>query len=117
MLAQVRERGIGPTNYLRVSKPNAPIDGQYALDLSMPPLLQSAYDGVLISKHNHNLLLESSKGSITAEVWIIPDPSGKSNRASMTFLSQTGSVKAKLVRLNFPLPFVKMRKITQNKNE
>jgi len=62
----------------------------------MPPLLQSAYDGVLISKHNHNLLLESSKGSITAEVWIIPDPSGKSNRASMTFLSQSDFVKAKL---------------------
>jgi hypothetical protein len=99
LLAQVRERGIGPTNYLRVFKPNAAIEGQYALDLSMPPLLQSAYDGLLISKQNHNLLLESSKGSITAEIWIIPDPNDKSKPAFMTFLTQSGSVKAKLVRL------------------
>ena len=80
-------------------RPNADIEGQYALDLSMPPLLQSAYDGVLLSKQNHNLLLESSKGSISTEIWVIPDASGKSKRASMTFLSQSGSVKAKVVRL------------------
>lgn len=98
LLAEVRKRGIGPTNYLRVCKPNADIDGQYALDLAMPPLLQSAYDGVLISKQNRNLLLESSKGSVAAEIWVVPDPSGKSNRASMALLSQTGPVKAKVVR-------------------
>jgi len=96
LLSQIRERGVGPTNYLRVFKPDTAIEGHYAIDLSMPPLLQSAYDGLLISKQNHNLLLESSKGSITAEIWIVPDPSGKSKRASMTLLSQSGSVKAKL---------------------
>ena len=111
LLAEVRKRGIGPTNYLRVCKPHADIDGQYALDLAMPPLLQSAYDGVLISKQNRNLLLESSKGSISAEIWVIPDPSGNSKRASMTLLSQTGPVKAKVVRLSgvqfyFPPPSV-----------
>jgi len=79
-----------------VSKTDASIEGQYALDLSMPPLLRSAVDGVLISDHEHNLLFQTLKGHINAEVWIIHDESGRSKRASLTFLNQSGSVRAKV---------------------
>jgi hypothetical protein len=81
-----------------VSKSDASIEGQYALDLSMPPLLRSAVDGVLLSDHDHNLLLQTSKGHINAEIWIIHDERGRSKRASLTFLNQSGSVRAKVVR-------------------
>jgi len=95
-LTEIKERGIGPTNYLHVYKPDAAIEGKYALDLSMAPILQHSLDGVLISKQNLNLVLETLKGHIHADVWVIPDASGKSKRASMTLLSHCGSIRTKV---------------------
>jgi hypothetical protein len=68
----------------------------------MPPLLRSAVDGVLISEHDHNLVFQTLKGDINAEVWIIHDESGRSKRASLTFLNQSGSVRTKVVRFTSP---------------
>lgn len=85
-------------------KPDAAIEGKYALDLSMAPLLQYSPDGVLISEQNLNLVLETLKGHIHADIWVVPDASGKSKRASMTLLSYCGSVRTKVVRLSAAPP-------------
>ena len=104
-LAQINERGISPTNHLRVSKSNAPIQGQYALDLCLPLWLESAFKGIPIKNGQPpNLYLETSGGPITAEVWIIPDVKGKSRQAVLDFTNRSGSVQVEVVRLtqNYP---------------
>jgi hypothetical protein len=106
-LIQIKERSIGPTNYLVVSKPNAAIQGEYAIDLSMPQLLETAtaFHGVPMKNgRKPNLYLETSRGPIVAEVWIIPDVRGKSTQAVLNFTNRSGSIQAKVVRLTFQTP-------------
>lgn len=105
-LAQIKERNIAPTNYLHVSKSNTPIQGQYALDLSLPELIETALHVFPVKGDQEpNLYLKTSKGPITAEVWIIPDMGGKSREAVLNFTTQSGSIQAKVVRLTQILSF------------
>ncbi|KAH9981978.1 hypothetical protein BJV74DRAFT_797690 [Russula compacta] len=65
-------RNIPPKNYDRVSKRSIPLEGQYLLDLSLPPPPPSLF-GIVSDADHKNPLLYSTSGSITAEVWIIHD--------------------------------------------
>lgn len=98
MLAEIKSLGIAPTNYLRIDKENITISGQYALDLSFPPLLQSASGPT--SEQEPNLSLNTTDGPIIAEIWIIQDESGDSKRASLELSTINGSIHTKLVRLS-----------------
>lgn len=107
-LAQIKEHNVGATNYLVVSKPHAAIQGQYALDLSLPQMLETAtafHDVPMKNGQKPNLYLETSRGPIAAEVWIIPDPRGKSKQAALNLINRSGSIHAKVVRLTPKKPY------------
>ena len=72
------------------------MEGQYVLNLSLPPPPQSA-PGIVSEQDRKNLSLFTTSGSIDAEVWIIHDGSGKSKRVSMELCTNNGFVYAKVV--------------------
>jgi hypothetical protein len=82
------------TNYLRVSKKGVAIEGQYFIDLSIPPAPQSVSDVVSGAK---NLSLYTTSGAVTADVWVTGNNSLK--RVSVILCSDNGRVYAKIVCL------------------
>jgi len=79
-----------PTNFLHVSKKGVAIQGQYFIDLSIPPAPQFISDAV---PGTENLSLYTTSGAVTADVWVTGK---KSQRVSMTFRSENGHVHAKV---------------------
>jgi len=87
-------RTVGPdipaTNYVRVSRNNNEISGQYLLDLTLarPPPAED--------EHTKNLSLYTTSGAVTTEIWITHDGSDRSRRASLELQSDNGSIFAKV---------------------
>ncbi|KAI9440693.1 hypothetical protein H4582DRAFT_1488374 [Lactarius indigo] len=80
-----------PTNYLFVSKKGVAIEGQYFLDLSIPPPPPSV-SGVAAGAKN--LSLYTTKGGITADIWVTGN--NKMKQVSMKLCSDSGHVRAKI---------------------
>ncbi|KAF8273112.1 hypothetical protein EI94DRAFT_1716701 [Lactarius quietus] len=80
-----------PTNFLLVSKNGVAIQGQYFLDLSIPPAPQFVSDAV---SGTENLSLYTTNGAITADVWATGN--NKSKRVSMKLCSDNGNIRAKV---------------------
>jgi len=95
-----------PTNYLCVSKKDVTIEGQYFIDLSLPPAPQIVSDAESGGK---NISLYTTSGAVIADVWVTGN--NKLKRVSMKLCSDNGHVCAKIVRLN-PRPSVVQSKIT-----
>ncbi|KAN0134717.1 hypothetical protein V8E53_007502 [Lactarius tabidus] len=79
-----------PTNHLRVQKPGTSIDGQYFIDLSIPPVPQAVPHVVAVSEN----LLFNVTGTITANVWVTGN--NKLRQVSMKLVSDTGCINAKV---------------------
>jgi len=81
---------LAASNYVRVSRENNEIRGQYLLDLALvrPPLAENEY--------TENLALHTKSGAVTADIWITHDGSDRSRRASLVLRSDNGSVFAKV---------------------
>jgi len=72
----------------------------------MPLLLETAFNGVTTKDgQKPNIFLETSRGPITAEVWIIPDVKGKSRQAVLNFTNRSGPIQVEVVRLTQYHPF------------
>jgi hypothetical protein len=78
-----------PTNYLRVFKDGGGIEGQYFVDVSIPPAPEVAVSGAA-----ENLSLHAKNGTVTADVWVTGNNALK--RVSMKLRSDNGHVYAKL---------------------
>jgi hypothetical protein len=74
-----------------VSKNDGGIEGQYFIDVSIPPAPQPAVSGA------ENVSLYAKNGIVTADVWVTGNNALK--RVSMKLRSDNGHVYAKLVRL------------------
>ncbi|KAF8475272.1 hypothetical protein DFH94DRAFT_760339 [Russula ochroleuca] len=99
---------IPPTNYLHISRDegmrDAPVNGQYILDLSLaPPPLPP---GIAPDAVRKNLTLHTTNGHVTAEIWIKHDRSTKSKRVSLDMYSRNGAVRAIVVRHTLNSSFV-----------
>jgi hypothetical protein len=77
-----------PTNYLHVSRNNGGIEGQYFIDVSIPPAPRPAVSGA------ENVSLHTKNGTVTADVWVTGNNALK--RVSMKLRSDNGHVYAKL---------------------
>jgi len=80
-----------PTNYLHVFKKGVAIQGQYFIDLSIPPAPQSVSDAVAGTE---NISLRTTSGAITTDVWVTGN--NKLKRISMKLCSDNGHVRAKV---------------------
>ncbi|KAI9440694.1 hypothetical protein H4582DRAFT_1488557 [Lactarius indigo] len=80
-----------PTNYLLVSKKGVAIEGQYFIDLSIPPPPKSVSDSASWAK---NLSLYTTSGAVTANAWVTGN--NKFKRASIKLSSDNGPVCAKI---------------------
>ncbi|KAH9027190.1 hypothetical protein EDB84DRAFT_1439917 [Lactarius hengduanensis] len=76
------------TNYLCVSKKDVAIEGQYFIDLSIPPPALHIVSGA------KNLSLYTTSGAVTADVWVTGN--NKLKRASIKLCSDNGRVCAKI---------------------
>jgi len=76
---------------LRVSKKGVAIQGQYFLDLSIPPAPQFVSDAV---SGIENLSLHTTSGAVNADVWVTGN--NRSNRVSLKLCSDNGHVHAKV---------------------
>ncbi|KAI9440692.1 hypothetical protein H4582DRAFT_1812036, partial [Lactarius indigo] len=76
------------TNYLCVSKKDTAIEGQYFIDLDIPPPALHIVSGA------KNLSLYTTSGAITADVWMTGN--NKLKRASVKLCSDNGRVCAKI---------------------
>ena len=92
-----RRRGIARTNYLSVSKRGLGVEGQYVIDLSLPPPPPLA-PGILSDQDRKNLSLYTTSGPIDADIQIIHDGVMSEKRVSMELCTDNGVVRAKLVR-------------------
>ena len=97
LLTDGKRRSIAPTNHLRVSKRGQGVEGQYVLDLSLPPPPSSA-PGILSDQDRKNLSLYTTSGPIDADIQIIHDGVMSEKRVSMELCTDNGVVRAKLVR-------------------
>jgi hypothetical protein len=77
-----------------VSKNDGAIEGQYFIDVSIPPAPQLVSDTVSGAE---NLSLYTKNGTVTADVWVTGN--SKSKRVSMKLCSDKGHVYAKIVCL------------------
>ena len=77
-----------------MSKKNVAIQGQYFLDLSIPPAPQSVPVAV---SGTENLSLHTTSGAVNADVWVTGN--NKSQQVSIKLCSDNGNVHAKVVRL------------------
>ena len=86
---------IPTTNYLHISKHDAPVNEQVVLDLSLapPPL-----PGIASNRVRKNLTLHTTNGHVTTEIWIRHDGSTESKRVSMALSADSGAVRATVVR-------------------
>jgi len=77
------EDGILTTNFYTRSMYERPINGKYILDTSIPPILLP----LLIFLPFKNLHLQTTSGSVTAEVWITYDggPRKKNEKEASLF--------------------------------
>ena len=82
--------GGAPTNHLRVENDGG-TEGQYFIDVSMPPAPQPAVSGP------ENVLLHTRNGTVSADIWVTGN--NALMRVSMKFRSDNGDVYVKLVRL------------------
>jgi hypothetical protein len=83
---------------------DAPVNGQYILDLSLaPPPLPP---GIAPDAVRKNLTLHTTNGHVTAEIWIKHDRSTKSKRVSLDMYSRNGAVRAIVVRHTLNSSFV-----------
>lgn len=80
-----------PTNYLCVSKKGVAIQGQYFLDVSIPPVPQSVSDAIFGAE---NLSLHTTSGSITTDVWVTGN--NKTKQVYMKLCSGNGNVHTKI---------------------
>ncbi len=80
-----------PTNYLSVSKEGVAVEGQYFIDLSIPPPAPH------IVSEAKNLSLYTTSGAVTADVWVTGN--NRLKRVSLKLCSENGRVCAKIVRL------------------
>jgi len=82
------------TNYIVVHKKSLPVQGVYVLDLSLPrpPLLHPRVP----LENRQNLVLHTTKGAVTADVWFVHNESTRSPRVSMTLGNDNGFVHANL---------------------
>jgi hypothetical protein len=91
------------TNYVYVLKHGSAVEGQYLLDLSLPPppppVPRAATD-----KDPKNLSVYTTSGPITAEILLIHDGSGASKRVSLDLCTDDGSLHATVVRSSFAVP-------------
>ncbi|KAH9066821.1 hypothetical protein EDB87DRAFT_463101 [Lactarius vividus] len=76
------------TNYLCVSKKNIAIEGQYFVDLAIPPPALHIMSGA------KNLFLYTTSGAVTADVWVTGN--NKLKRASIKLCSDNGRVCVKI---------------------
>ena len=74
-----------------MSKNDGGIEGQYFIDVSIPPAPQPAVSGP------ENILLHTKNGTVTADIWVTGNNALK--QVSMKLRSDNGHVYAKLVRL------------------
>jgi hypothetical protein len=81
-----------PTNHLRVFKDDGGIEGQYFVNVSIPPAPQLAISGA-----PENLSFHTKNGTVNVDVWVTGNNALK--RFSMKLCSDNGHVYAKLVRL------------------
>ena len=93
-----QDRGIPPTNYLRVFKVNVGVEGQYILDLSLPPVPGA----IARDTDPKNLSLHTTCGRVDAEIWVIHDGSGDPRRVTLDMCTDSGAIRAILVRLLAP---------------
>ena len=77
-----------------MSKKGVAIEGQYFIDLSVPPAPQSVSDVVSGAK---NLSLHTTSGAVATDVWVTGN--NKLKRVSMKLCSDNGPVHAKIVCL------------------
>ena len=77
-----------------MSKNDGAIEGQYFIDVSIPPAPQLVSDTVSGAE---NLSLYTKNGTVTADVWVTGN--SKSKRVSMKLCSDKGDVYAKIVCL------------------
>ena len=91
-----KRRGIARTNYLSVSKRGLGVEGQYVLDLSLPPP-PSLAPGILSGQDRKNLSLYTTSGPINAEIQIIHGGVMSGKRVSMELCTDNGVVRAKVV--------------------
>ncbi|KAH9000455.1 hypothetical protein EDB92DRAFT_1985241 [Lactarius akahatsu] len=75
-------------NYLCVSKKGAAIEGQYFIDLSIPPPALHILSGA------KNLSLYTTSGAVTADVWVTGN--NRLKRVSLKLSSDNGHVCAKI---------------------
>jgi hypothetical protein len=74
---------------------NNAVEGQYILDLSLPP---PSVAGIVPDPDPKNLSLRTTSGHINAEIWIIHDGSGEPKKVSLDLRTDGGAIRAKLVR-------------------
>lgn len=72
---------------------HANIQGQYFIDVSIPPAPQSVSDAFSGAE---NISLRTTSGAITTDVWVTGN--NKSKRVSMKLCTDNGNVHAKVVR-------------------
>jgi len=85
-----------PSNYVRVYRhlngyKEAPISGQYLIDLSLPPVPRSLLHVVSASD---NLFLYTTNGPVTADVWVTGN--NRLRRVSMKIFTDNGNIWAKV---------------------
>jgi hypothetical protein len=94
---ETQNRAIPPTNYLRIFKVNVGVEGQYVVDLSLPP--PSVPGAIAQDTDPKNLSLHTTCGRIDAEIWVIHDGSGNPKRVTLNMCTDSGPIRAILVSL------------------
>ena len=92
---ETQNRSIPPTNYLRIFKVNVGVEGQYVLDLSLPP--PSVPGAIAQDTDPKNLSLHTTCGRIDAEIWVIHDGTGNPKRVTLNMCTDSGAIRAILV--------------------
>lgn len=87
---------IPATNFLHISKHDAPVNEHVVLDLSLPP--PPPPPGIAPDRVRKNLTLHTTNGHVTTELWIRHDGSTESKRVSMALSTDSGAVRATVVR-------------------
>ena len=74
------------------------MDGEFILDLSLPPP-----PGIALGTNRKNLTLHTTSGRVTAEIWTRQNGSVESNRVSLDLCSGNGPVRAIVARLSLSI--------------
>ena len=76
---------------------NVGVEGQYVVDLSLPP--PSVPGAIAQDTDPKNLSLHTTYGRIDAEIWIIHGGTGDPRRVTLNMCTDSGAIRAILVRL------------------